>query len=163
VSDLNQRLEQIREMQGKPPMPNPMFIQGFEPGSTPPPPLHPLEIPPDDPMADEFLDGDPPAPVPASPLVPRRPAPPAPAAPPIPPIAFQLVVADGVAAWKGRDVILTVEESNAIKAVVLGALQRELRADLATVGRKRIRKAKAAPEAASSQPRKPGRPRKVTP
>lgn len=176
MTNLLDDLAQVREMQGKPPLPNPHMIQGFEPGSPPVPPLGPHEV--DSPsglVEDEFLEGGPPAEPerPASPLIPavhRQTArkfvtgmqAPAPVFPPPPP-AFALTVLDEVAGWKGREVRLSDDEQKQIRLVVLRALQRELDADLRPLVRRRARKSKAAPEPASVERRGPGRPRKVKP
>lgn len=189
MADLNQNLAQIRELQGKPPLPSPHVIQGFEPGSPPIPGDRVVDFNPPLPpvvqqaaIEDEFLDGGPPAEgPPPSPLIPRRPRtePQALVQPPGDPIDMivaqvadrllgatlgpqanpQLAVLDQKATWKGREVALSETDSRAIRAVVLKAIQREVVADLQAAGVRRVRK----PKSASEQPAKRGRPRKVTP
>lgn len=158
MPDLINDLAAIRDRQGLAPMPNPHFIQGFGPNDPPPPPYIPPETVVDDP-ADEFgVDDDP---LPASPLIPRPPLeqmrqPVTPA--PLPSVA--LVVLDRLASWKGREVALTEDEEKACRAVVLRAIQRELDADLAAVGRRRQRKSRAKAEPISVEPAKPARVRR---
>ena len=185
MANLLDDLAQVREMQGKAPLPSPHMIQGFEPGSPPVPPLRPLEVDsPSGMVEDEFLEGGPPMeePRPSSPLIPRpdpnrqtgrelmHAAMYSPTATeimaklaPNPPAVFALTVLDEVAGWKGREVRLSDDEQKQIRLVVLRAIQRELDADLRPLVRRRPRKSKAAPEPASVERRGPGRPRKVKP
>lgn len=175
-------LAEIREMQGREPLPDPTRIQGFEAGSAPVPESRPVYSAPLNPplppgVEDEFLDGGPPAEeaqVPASPLIPRRRSeqhrlvqPPgmdeqalssALAGMPVP----LLAVLDREATWKGRAVALSESDERAIRAVVLKAIQREVQADLQAAGVRRVRRPKAVLDAATAQPAKRGRPRKVT-
>ena len=152
-------LAKVREMAGRDPLPNPHVISGFGPDDPPAPPLGPIG---DEQFDDPYLEGDPePEPAP-SPLIPRRPAPvvaaPAPEAPKVP--MPDLVVINQFAAWKGREVTITEADEKAIRAIVLKVIEREVRADLAAAGVRRVRKVKTVtPEA----PKKRGRPRKVQP
>jgi hypothetical protein len=73
-----------------------------------------------------------------------------------------LAVLDREATWKGRAVALSESDERAIRAVVLKAIQREVQADLQAAGVRRVRRPKAVLEAATAQPAKRGRPRKVT-
>lgn len=179
-------LARIREMQGKEPLPDPGVIQGFGPNDPAVPPYTPRTVAPSyeqEPVEDEFLEGGPPAEEPQSPLIPRKHrlvAPPGQpdAGDPLDAIVAQvaerllggmaaaspaLAVLDRVARWKGREVALSESDEKAVRAVVLKAIQRELAADLAAAGVRRVRKGGAAPEAASAVPvRRRGRPRKVT-
>jgi len=168
------KLDEIRAMQGKEPLPDPHKIQGFGPQDPPPPRL--LETDPDVPR--EWLDPEvdfeqppaPPAPKP-SPLIPQP--------KPVMPSAqvdgakdllskVGLVVIDRLAAWKGREVTLSDPESAKIREVVLLAIRREVDADLSAVSQKRTRRprnpatglpAAPGPDASPVAPRRRGRPR----
>lgn len=186
-------LAQIREAQGKPPLPNPHVIQGFEPGAPPAPPFNPFEV--DSPTGevtemgvdDPYLnEGPPKEEAPPSPLIPRRPRTephrlvPTPDADPLESLATavagkliggmakpasgpMLAVLDRQATWKGREVALSESDERAVRAVVLKSIQRELQADLKAAGVQRVRRGVPAAEPASPAPRRRGRPRKVTP
>lgn len=179
MSNLIQDLDKIREMQGRDPLPDPTVIQGFERGSAPAPafPAYDPDVPAEwlDPELDQH---DPRVNLPPSPLIPQSAPAPAPVAMPSPSVVaeparsanpvFALVVADRMASWKGRDVLLTEEEEKRVRAIVLGAIQRELVADLEAVTTKRRRRKPVtaivtnAGVLAAEKPekRKPGRPRK---
>jgi hypothetical protein len=159
--DLNQRLAEIRQLQGKEPLPNPHRISGFgEPGDLPSPSgpvtrfIPPL---PESRLEDDFgleMDAEEPAPpsLPPSPLIPRKsPLTPSPKVP-------------------GLDFDLTeLEESDlrAITEIVLKAKLRRIQGALAAVAApRRLKKPGKASEstgtqeAVSVEPRKRGRPRK---
>ena len=139
-------LARIREMSGREPLPDPRVIAGFEPGSPPPPPYIPTE---GSGVPKEWLEPEPEPKSPPSPLVPRR-AKPEPVEPAVAP-SFLLVVLDGLASWKGRDVQLTDREVGSIRGIVLRAIQREVQADLEA----------AATLGGSEPPKKRGRPKKA--
>lgn len=149
--ELNKRLEEIREMQGRSPLPSPHQIQGFGgPGDKPSPPP-PANIP------DEWLnpeDDDEPE-LPPSPLIPRRPV--APVVAKTPPQA-DMEFSD-----------LTEEDLRQITEIMLKAKLRKLQAALASVAaprkapkRPQSLSAPNTPESVSVEPRKRGRPKKVT-
>lgn len=141
-------LARIREMSGRDPLPDPRVIAGFEPGSPPPPPFIPTE---GSSVPKEWLEPAPEPKAAPSPLVPRK-AKPEPVETPTPVLPqFLLVVMDGLAAWKGRDVQLTDREVGAIRAIVLKAIQREVQADLEA----------AATLGGAEPPKKRGRPKKA--
>lgn len=139
-------LARIRQMSGREPLPDPRVIQGFEPGTPPPPPYIPTER---SQVPQEWLEPAPEPKSPPSPLVPRK-AKPEPQEPPVDFPKFNMVIFDGLAAWKGRDVQLTQQEEGAIRAIILKAIQRELDGDLAIAAR-----------LSGDQPKKRGRPKKV--
>lgn len=135
-------LAKVRELQGKEPLPDPTKIQGFGPEDPPVPPYLPPESATDPDLPPDWLDPDldMPAP-PPSPLVPKAPKP---VPQPMPQLAerppFSLMVMDRVAEWKGRVVQLLEPEEKSIRAVVLKAIQREVKADLLEAGVKRTRR-----------------------
>ena len=142
-------LARFREMSGREPLPDPRIIAGFEPGSPPPPPYIPTER---SQTPEDWLEPEPEPKAPPSPLVPRK-VKPEPVETPTPVIpTFLLVVMDGLAAWKGRDVQLTDREVGAIRSIVLKAIQREVQADL---------EAAASLGGQATEPKKRGRPKKV--
>lgn len=156
--DLNTRLAEIREMQGKEPLSNPGVIQGFQQGSPPPPDW----LDPEDEAEDEH-EGPP------SPMVPRdvavRKAPQGPqVAPggtfaPIP--GLDLIVVENEAAYKGHAVTLNQQERSSIARVILGASQRILNERLAEVeAPPRVVLRTAREELAAAAPKKRGRPKK---
>jgi hypothetical protein len=171
---LIQDLDKIRELQGREPLPDPSVIQGFDQNS-PPPPAYDPDVPAEwlDPDLDQH---DPRTQLPPSPLIPQSAPVPAPVAMPSPSVAaeparsaiFALVVADRLASWKSREVLLTEEEEKRVRAIVLGAIQRELVADLEAVTTKRRRRKPVAAVVTNAgvlatekpEKRKPGRPRK---
>jgi|SRR6185436_7863733 len=164
---LTGKLDEIRAMQGKDPLPDPHKIQGFGPEDPPPPRL--LETDPDVPREwlDPEVDFEQPKPVSkpkASPLIPQP-------KPVMPPAGVDLltkvglVVIDRLAAWKGREVTLSEPEEAKIRQVILLAIRREVDADLSAVSSKRPRRPRTAPVAPNGtdvQPQAPkrrGRPR----
>ena len=137
VDDLNR----ISDMQGKPRI-NPNRIDVFGPQDPPAPP--PPNEDPD--WLDPELDVDM---APPSPLIPRQaPKPQTPVAETHPNL-FSLAVADRMASWKGRDVILSEEDEKNIRSIVLRAIQRALEVEMLDAGiaprKPRGRKAKASP------------------
>jgi len=163
------RLDEIRHMQGKDPLPDPTKIAGFEPGAPPIPPLPPLDpdLPAD--WIDPELDMPEPPP---SPLIPK---PKAPAPPLVAPTSAQI---EGVLAlvelltWNGQPAPFSDEDRNAIRAITLRAFQRGLETEMARFVPRRARKPRAprqqengtpttsqSTEPATAQPRKRGRPR----
>ena len=166
------RLAEIRQMQGKDPLPDPTKTP-VAPGVSPlGPPLGEARQPVDKDLPADWLDpeidlGQEPAymqqaKAPSSPLIPRATAP-----PPIPSVP-NLLVSDRTAAWKGRIVNLSEADEASIRQVVLVAIRREVDADLASVAPKRSRRprlsstglpAAPGPDAAPVAPRRRGRPR----
>jgi len=166
------RLAEIRQMQGKDPLPDPTktpTAPGFDPLG---PPLDTprQQMDPDlprewiDPELDEVKEPaymqQPKAP--SSPLIPRAQTP-----APIPSVP-NLLVSDRTAAWKGRIVNLSEVDEARIREVVLVAIRREVDADLESVTQKRIRRprkpatglpAAPGPDATQGAPRRRGRPR----
>jgi hypothetical protein len=169
---LMDRLAEIRQMQGKDPLPDPTKTP-VAPGVSPlGPPLGEARQPVDKDLPADWLDpeidlGQEPAymqqaKAPSSPLIPRATAP-----PPIPSVP-NLLVSDRTAAWKGRIVNLSEADEASIRQVVLVAIRREVDADLASVAPKRSRRprlsstglpAAPGPDAAPVAPRRRGRPR----
>lgn len=134
MADLLQRLAEIREAQGKDPMPDPTVIHGFEPGSTPPPEWKPpttteqLEYSGD--WADEPED-EPEAP--PSPLVPRKAPEPAPMSMPQNITGIDLLVVENEASYKGHTVTLDWGEKAEIARIILSAARRVLDEHLSEV------------------------------
>jgi len=169
--DLLTQLAEIRRRQGLEPIPDPRVIQGFGPGSDPPPPFMPSSVTeraqfenPDE----EEPEGEPQTftsplleaarPQGAPRMVPRaeeavRPEP-----------KFELIVCDLAAGYRGHTVELNTAERKAIIGVVLSALHRTLddlrrevqAAESITAAEKEALQAPLPPP-----PRKRGRPRKV--
>lgn len=165
-TDLITQLAQIRERQGKEPMPNPGVIQGFGEGTPPP---HPLDY--QERQNDEFgLDDDN-----ESPLVPpqeyyvKKIAPAKESDMPIPagPMPnFKLLVMDSAAQYAGHSVVLTQQEQDSISALVIKALRRELDEHLNALPKGQaviIGYASAIIDSVPSEKRKRGRPRKNAP
>jgi len=167
------RLAEIRQMQGKDPLPDPTKTP-TAPGINPlGPPLGEARQPIDKDVPTDWIDpeidlGQEPAymqqvsKAPASPLIPRNQTP-----APIPSVP-NLLVSDRTAAWKGRIVNLSEVDEASIRQVVLVAIRREVDADLASVAPKRTRRprkpsvglpAAPGPDAAVVAPRRRGRPR----
>jgi len=166
------RLAEIRQMQGKDPLPDPTKTPA-SPGMDPlGPPLDTPRQPVDKDLPADWLDpeidlGQEPAymqqaKAPSSPLIPRAQAP-----APIPSVP-NLLVSDRAAAWKGRIVNLSEVDEARIREVVLVAIRREVDADLESVTQKRTRRprkpavglpAAPGPETAVQPPRRRGRPR----
>jgi len=165
------RLAEIRQMQGKDPLPDPTktpSAPGYDPLG---PPLDTPRQQVDPDLPKDWLDpeidlGQEPAymkpPAPASPLIPRAQTP-----APIPSVP-NLLVSDRTAAWKGRIVNLSEVDEARIREVVLVAIRREVDADLESVTQKRTRRemkpavglpAAPGPEASPVAPRRRGRPR----
>ena len=159
MMDLIQRLAEIRELQGKDPLPDPTVIEGFALG---PPPPEETEDP------EDFYE--------PSPLVPR-PAPDARADAqaqperPAPNISFRLLIADREAAYEGHAVTLLVAEYASIVETVINAVKRVLQERLVEVQSKRWEEMRAAgdpdtgqsrqaPTVIAPPKRKRGRPRK---
>lgn len=109
---INDELNRIRMQNGKDPI-NPSIIEGFGPND-PPPPREWLE--PERDVA------------PPSPLIPRREPKPEPE--PLPMPVFHLVVLDGAASWKGREVILSNADIAAIRIIVINAIKKTVQDDL---------------------------------
>ena len=150
---LTGKLDEIRAMQGKDPLPDPHKIQGFGPEDPPPPRL--LETDPDVPREwlDPEVDFEQPKPKVGpkpSPLIPQP-------KPVMPPAGVDLlakvglVVIDRLAAWKGREVTLSEPEEAKIRQVILLAIRREVDADLSAVSGKAPRRRRM-PVAASGVP-----------
>jgi len=167
------RLAEIRQMQGKDPLPDPTKTPA-SPGMNPlGPPLDAPRQQVDPDLPKDWLDpeidlGQEPAymnqvaKAPSSPLIPRAQTP-----APIPSVP-NLLVSDRTAAWKGRIVNLSEADEASIRQVVLVAIRREVDADLASVAPKRSRRprlsstglpAAPGPDAAPVAPRRRGRPR----
>jgi hypothetical protein len=165
------RLAEIRQMQGKDPLPDPTKIP-VAPGVSPlgPPLDTPRNVDPDLPrewIDPELDEGKEPAymqqpKAPSSPLIPRAQTPAS-----IPSVP-NLLVSDRTAAWKGRIVNLSEVDEARIREVVLVAIRREVDADLSAVTQKRSRRprlpstglpAAPGPDAAPVAPRRRGRPR----
>jgi len=155
-TDLLTQLAAIRERQGKEPLPNPGYIQGFgenDPPSPPPPPLYAPPAPDDD---------DP------SPLIPpqqyyvKKKEPEAPALSEevvIP--QFKLLVMDSAAQYAGHAVVLEDWERDEIAKLVVQAVKRELDAQASQLQVKGT--AFTGAETVSPEKRKRGRPRKNAP
>lgn len=148
----------VRAARGMPPVENVYGIDGFGPGDPPAPEFTREQLLG---IADN-PDGAPeqappvaaPEPVAQPPSVleayrARRPAPAAPEA--------ALSVWDDKASFKGRDVVLTEADVTAVTAIVLRALAREVKAQLAEIGGLMPRQKRVAAEPVK---RGPGRPRK---
>jgi hypothetical protein len=136
MTDLRTRLDEISEMQGRAPLPDPGIIQGFGPNDPPPPPLPDFPIrPPVDLSAvpeapEEFFDDED-----DSPLIPR--------APEVEARTETVRVPDlavlgndnagTIATYLGRQVELTSQESASVRRVVLKALARRVKSELAEV------------------------------
>ena len=161
--DLNTRLAQIRELQGKDPLPNPGIIQGFESGS-PSSPSFPADqdVP--------FEDDDDHLEVPESPLIPRR-APEYVVKQSAAPASLEpadglvvipgggLVVIDGKASFRGFSVDLLDDERSAVSAVVVLALQRVLEGHMVEL-RVGLAVGVTPEEKQALTPKRRGRPRK---
>ncbi|MGH2361006.1 MAG: hypothetical protein ACRDGM_10780 [bacterium] len=157
--DLNTRLAEIRELQGREPLPDPGVIQGFESGSPPPPPMEDPDLP-------DYEDDDYPPEV-ESPLIPhknpirrndtgeefvaRRETALVPGA--------GLMVVDGKASFRGFTVDLLDDERSAISAVVVLALKRVLEGHMEEL-RGAISVGITPEEKRAFAPKKRGRPRK---
>jgi hypothetical protein len=146
-SDLLTQLAAIRERQGKEPLPNPGFIQGFGPGSPAPPP--PIIVPSDI----EDPDEEP------SPLIPpqqfyvkKASGPPVSIDPQIP--NFKLIVMDNAAQYAGHGVVLQDAERDRIAEIIVKAVKRELDGQMQTLGLREAQATGLVPK------RKRGRPRK---
>lgn len=128
-TDLLTQLAQIRERQGKEPLPNPGFIQGFgenDPPSPPPPVMVPGGL----------EDTDVPEPTGAthfiSKVTPGRPT-------GVGPISedemivpqFKLVVMDAAAQYLGHATMLSEEDQNLIRQVIVKSVKRDLDAAVA--------------------------------
>jgi hypothetical protein len=77
-----------------------------------------------------------------------------------------LTVYDEQASYRGHRATLTTEEQGSIARVIVGAIRRQTidsLADLKDMLPKRIRRRMATAPAASAEPKKRGRPRKVRP
>ncbi len=130
MSDLITQLAEIRQRQGLEPIPDPRHIQGFGDGQPPPPPFptfgEPTVTQQDDfdpePEPEMYVQRTSPAEAPRTEPPPRTALP-----------QLELVVLDTAAAYRGKDVELTPGESNLVKAIVLGALRRDLDALVAEV------------------------------
>ncbi|HLE04630.1 MAG TPA: hypothetical protein VI729_08495 [Anaerolineales bacterium] len=161
MMDLIQRLAEIRELQGKEPLPDPTVIEGFPVGPFPPEIVQTEE-------PEDFYE--------PSPLVPR-PAPDARADAqaqperPAPNISFRLLIADREAAYEGHAVTLSVAEYASIVETVINAVKRVLQERLVEVQSKRWEEMRAAgdpdtgqsrqaPTVIAPPKRKRGRPRK---
>lgn len=169
MPDLLTQLAQIRNRQGLEPIDS-TRIEGFESGSPPPPPFMPSSVT----QRDHFVDEDPDAEEPVtyqSPLVAAAQPAEAPRTAPTPGTdlpAFELIVCDTSAAYRGHAVELTRQEKNAVASVVLEALGRALDALRSEVDGRQAAGVTAAEKAALRAPleplrRKRGRPRKVKP
>ncbi|OGO47235.1 MAG: hypothetical protein A2Z30_03345 [Chloroflexi bacterium RBG_16_64_43] len=138
MSDVLTRLAEIRQRQGLPPI-NPSIIQGFGPEEPPPPdePNPDNESFPED--EDDLRAPLPPAAapeVPASPLVNlgRQATPP----------AANLLVLDSMAAYQGQKIKLTEKEQGQVVRIVLLAVRRQLKEQLAALDRRLPRRARRA-------------------
>jgi len=167
---LTGKLDEIRAMQGKDPLPDPHKIQGFGPEDPPPPRL--LETDPDVPREwlDPEVDFEQPKPKVGpkpSPLIPQPKSVLVSGVLPAGPDLLAkvgLVVIDRLAAWKGREVTLSEPEEAKIREVILLAIRREVDADLSAVSRKRPRRPRTAQAGvpngpAPEVPKRRGRPR----
>lgn len=132
MPDLNQRLSEIRELQGKPAMPDPTKIAGFGPGDAPPPPIDYSRIKDDDPedVPPGWLDPEEEqrSEAPESPLVPRR-----------APLGEEasLIVIDEKAQYRGRPVVLSEKERATIVRTVLNAVKRDAEDQLKALPKKK--------------------------
>lgn len=137
MSDLNARLNEIREQAGYEPLPDPGKIQGFGEGAPPPPPFtvrEPVDLS-QVPEPDYDDEEDVYEPVPPSPLIPQG-AQFAPAPPSLSKPDFAVVGNDSstyIADYLGRQVELTEQERAKVKRVVLGAIVRVARMQMAEV------------------------------
>jgi hypothetical protein len=158
--NLLDRLAEIREKQGREPIDG-TRIQGF--AELPPPEWTPPTQ--TDPPWHEDPDEAPEPEKEVSPLV-RAALPEKPPVQPLPQIPMpDLAVLDSLASYQGHDVKLNDSETRQVKAVIVKALQRDLRdkmAALREIAPRRQRKSKPADPAASSEApvrKRRGRPR----
>lgn len=183
--DILNQLAEIRERQGLAPIDG-TRIEGFEPGSPPPPPLPPEIFPSEPPEFPMEYDGDggevhvggpytrEPTPSPLIDLGKGAEPPPRPAEPPrTPPQGLFVAWMEGLpceASYQGRAVTLADKEKAAVVKVVLQALARTVRGQLAEVQallpKRKRRKAAGGEHALAEGPspagaRRRGRPRKV--
>lgn len=172
MTDLIQRLAEIREMQGKEPLPDPTVIEGG-----PLPPRPPRDEDPD--FEPNFPDEEVREPMPPpSPLhqlgrvPPPSPAPSPPQGFPVPDLAVAAFDSGArIASYKGQEVELTEKEAVAVRTVVVRALQRYYRAKATELDGARTRRKRRKAEVASgaeggdraAPPKRRGRPRKVQP
>jgi hypothetical protein len=134
MANLNQRLSEIRELQGKSPLPNPNQIMGFGAHDPPaPPPPEDLDPSDEEDLPPGWLDPDdePPAqkmiPSPLVPVVKHRVMEP----------EADLLVMDGRATFKGRPVRLTEKEQASVIRIVLRSIQRDAAEQLASLTKKK--------------------------
>ena len=120
-TDLLTQLAAIRERQGKEPLPNPGYIQGFGENDPPSPPPPPLYSPPG------AEDEDP------SPLIPPQQYYVKKKEPEVPALSeemiipqFKLTVMDSLAQYSGHAVVLEDGERDQVATIVITAIKREL-------------------------------------
>jgi hypothetical protein len=154
MTDLISRLQEIREQQGREPLPDPGVIQGFGEDAPPPPefrvrPDVDLSQVPEAPA--EYIDEDP--------FEEVKPVPEAKAFMSKPDLTV-LGMDDGgyIASHLDRQVELTATEGAIVKTVVLRAIQRVVRAQLDELSALLPKRKRRKPEAAEKPKR--GRPRK---
>ena len=158
-TDLIAQLAAIRELQGKEPLPNPGFIEGFGPGRPPAPP--PPEAFPDV----EDPDDEP------SPLIPptqyyvkKKELGPALNNPTAIDMAasvnFKLIVMDNAAQYAGHAVMLKDAERDTIAEIVVRAVKRELDGEVDKLGLREAQAQGLVPSVSGTGKRKRGRPRK---
>lgn len=155
--DLHQRLAEIRDLQGKDPMPDPTKIQGFGPEAPPPPTSHPVqqEWPGDTQEPEDFSE----EPSPLIPVVRKVLNPPLNegrqnAREFLPAPDAGVFVMDGHASFKGFTVDLNQAEQDEVSGVIVRAVRRRL---------DELSKATINPVQVFTPPihKKRGRPRKV--
>lgn len=158
--NLLDRLAEIREKQGREPIDG-TRIQGFGPDTEPPPGWTAPDMTP--PPQYEDSDEEPEKEV--SPLV-RAALPEKPPVQPLPQIPMpDLAVLDSLASYQGHDVKLNDSETRQVKAVIVKALQRDLRdkmSALKSLEPRRQRKSKPAQISGPGEapaPKRRGRPR----
>ena len=158
-TDLITQLAQIRERQGKEPLPNPGFIQGFGENDPPSPPP-PIFVPGATAIEEEEEFENPLATKPsvsgATHYV-RKELPPGRLEPlseemVIP--QFKLVVMDAAAQYLGHATVLSEEDQNLIRQIVVKSVKRELDAAVAPDPSGRASEAQPSPKRGRGRPRK---------